>query len=184
MYHHLKWLLVYDCGLSSKVGLNLRPKWPSPHDCTSSVWDELKFIPIIGFIPGIEVGSTFFFPSLISSLPIKKNYSTTQAFQTPTTTYFPPSKTLNLVIIQKQKQCSKRWCYRSNGEVLLQKMMLHKRVEIMLQKQCWCSVIEDVAKVVLQKTFLQKKLVHMWQVSVHQPFFYLFLFHSCFFAQM
>jgi hypothetical protein len=32
-----------------------------PHDYTSFVWDELKFIPIIGFATCIEVGS-FFFP--------------------------------------------------------------------------------------------------------------------------
>jgi hypothetical protein len=25
----------------------LRLEWPSPHDCTSSVWDELVFIPVI-----------------------------------------------------------------------------------------------------------------------------------------
>jgi len=46
-----------------------RPEWPSPHDCTSSVWDELKFIPIIGFAAGIEVGSTFFFPHLLQGYP-------------------------------------------------------------------------------------------------------------------
>ncbi len=127
--------------------------------------------------------NSLFFPSLISRLPIKQIYSTAQAFQTPTT-YLPQSKILNLAVTQELKQCSRRWCYKSNGEVLLQKTMLHRRVEAMLQKRYWSSVIEDVAKVVLQKTLLQKKLVHLWQVSVHQPFFYLLIFHSCFFAQM
>jgi hypothetical protein len=61
------------------------PEWPSPHNCTSSVWDELKFIPNIGSPAGIEVGSLFFPPSLTSRLPIKKTYSVAQAFQTPTT---------------------------------------------------------------------------------------------------
>ncbi len=37
------------------------PEWPSPHDCTSFVWDELKFIPIIGSTASIEVGSILFF---------------------------------------------------------------------------------------------------------------------------
>ncbi len=41
----------------------------------------------------------------------------------------------------------------------------------MLQKWCWSSVVEDIAEVVLQKTLLQKKLLHLWQVNVHQPFF-------------
>jgi hypothetical protein len=124
---------------------------------------------------------SLFFPSFISRLPIKKIYSTTQAFQTPTT-YLPPSKTLNLVVTQEQKQCSRRWCYRSNGEVPLYKTMLRKRVEAMLQKWCWSSVIKDVAKVVLQKMLLQKKLVHLWHVNVHQPFFLFASFSLLFFC--
>ncbi len=94
----------------------------------------------------------FFFPPLLTSrLPIKKIYSTAQTFQTPTT-YLRPTKTLNLTITQKQKQCCRRWCYKSNVEMLLQKIMLHRHVEAMLQKWCWSSVVEDFAEVVLQKT--------------------------------
>jgi hypothetical protein len=46
-----------------------------PHDCTSSVWDELevwdelKFIPIIGSAAGIEVGSFFFPLRLLQGYP-------------------------------------------------------------------------------------------------------------------
>jgi hypothetical protein len=39
-------------------------KWlelPNPHDCTNFVWDEFKFIPLIGFVAGIKVGSIHFF---------------------------------------------------------------------------------------------------------------------------
>jgi len=35
------------------------PEWTSPHDYTNSVWDELKFIPIIGSLVSIEIGSFF-----------------------------------------------------------------------------------------------------------------------------
>ncbi len=119
------------------------PEWPSPHDYTSFVWDELEFIPIIGSIAGIEVGSILFF----SLLPIKNIYSIAQAFQTPTT-YLRPIKTLNLLVTQEQKQCCRKQCYKNNVEVLLQKTMLHRRVEVMLQKQCcrkrcWSGVEEN-----------------------------------------
>ncbi len=128
-----------------------------PHDSTNSGWDELKFIPIIGSTTGIEVGSILFsFPLLTSRLPTKKNYSTAQSISNPNYLTFAPSKTLNLVVSQEQKQCCKRRCYRSNVEVLLQKTMLHRHVEAMLQKWCWSGVAKDVVEVVLQKTLLQK----------------------------
>jgi hypothetical protein len=83
----------------------------------------------------LRLGQFFFFPSLISRLPIKKIYFTAQAFQTPTT-YLCPSINLNLTVTQEQKQCCRRWCSRSYVEVLLQKTMLHMSVEAMLQE--WC----------------------------------------------
>ncbi len=107
-------------------------EWPSPHDCTSSVWDELKFIPIIGSATGIEVGSIlFFFSHLLQGYPLKKIILLPKHFkpQLPTSA---PSKTLNLVVIQEQKQCCRRRCYKSNVEMLLQKTMLHRSVEAML----------------------------------------------------
>ncbi len=163
------------------------PEWPSPHDCTSFVWDEFKFIPIIGFTACIEVGSIPFFPLTYFKATHKKNLfycpniSNLNYLPPPIKNPKPQRHSRTKTMFQKMVL---RWCYKSNGEVLLQKTMLHKCVEAMLKKRCWNNVIEDVAKVVLQKTLLQKKLVHLWQISVHQPFFYLFFFHSCFFAQM
>ncbi len=90
---------------------------------------------LLDLLQALRLGQFFFFSLTYFKATHKKIYSTAQAFQT-TTTYLPPSKTLNLVVTQEQKQCSKRWCYRSNGEVLLQKTMLHRCVEAMLQKQC------------------------------------------------
>jgi hypothetical protein len=42
-------------------------KWAQvtqPHDCTSFVWEDLKFIPIIGSAAGIEIESFYFIFSL------------------------------------------------------------------------------------------------------------------------
>jgi hypothetical protein len=75
--------------------LTIMARVTQPHDCTSSLWDELKFIPIIGSAAGIEVESFFSPPSLTSRLPIKKIYSTAQAFQTQLPTSTLP-KILNL----------------------------------------------------------------------------------------
>ncbi len=103
--HHMLYIVMDEtkkcichlCGL----------EWPSPHDFTSSIWDELKFIPIIGSFTSIEVG-TFFSPpppAFTSCLPITKIYSTTQAFQTPTP-YLHPTKNPKL-------------CYHSNLTIVL-----------------------------------------------------------------
>ncbi len=55
--------------------------------------------------------------------------------------------------------------------------MLHRRVETMLQKRkqrhCWSGVAENAPP---------KKLVHLWQVSVHQPFFLFAYFSLLFFC--
>jgi hypothetical protein len=45
------------------------PKWRSPHDYINFVWDEFKFIPIIGSLASIEVGSLFFFLHLLQDYP-------------------------------------------------------------------------------------------------------------------
>ncbi len=124
----------------------------------------------------------YFFPSFTPRLPILKIYSIAQAFQTPTTYLHPiknpkPSCHSRAKVILQSIQC-----YRSNVEVLLQKTMLHRRVEAMLQKCCWSDVAENFVKVVLQKTFLLKKVVHLWQVSVHQPFFLFAYFSLLFFC--
>ncbi len=99
--------------------------------------------------------NSFFSPSLTSRLPIKP--------QLPTST---PSKTLNLVVTQKQNQCYKRRCYRNNVKVMLQKTMLHRCVEAMLQKRCWNDVVKDV-KVVLYTFLFQKITSAKW----HTPKF-------------
>jgi hypothetical protein len=110
-------------------------EWPSPHDCTGFIWDELKFIPIIGYAACIEVGSKK--KSLVySRLPIKKSIWLPKHFQSQLLTFAPP-KTLNLTITQELKQCCRRWCYRSNVDMLLQKTML--------QRQCWSNSTEDDA---------------------------------------
>ncbi len=75
----------------------------------------------------------FFFPSLTSRLPIKKSTKLPKHFKPQLPTSAPP-KTLNLAT-QEQKQCYKRWCYRSDIEVLPQKTML--------QRRCWSNVAED-----------------------------------------
>jgi hypothetical protein len=54
----------------------------------------------------------FFFPSFISRLPIKKIYSTAQAFQTPIT-YFRPTK-------------NPKPCRHSRAKAMLQKTVLQK----------------------------------------------------------
>jgi len=102
----------------------------------------------------------------------KKIYSTTKAFQTPTTYFYPtknpkPCRHLRVeAVLQKLmlqmwcwsnatkddvaeavlKCCYKRQCYKGGVEAMLQKTML--------QKRCWSDVVEDVAEVVLQKTLL------------------------------
>jgi hypothetical protein len=71
----------------------MRPEGPNPHDCTSSIWDELKFIPIIGSASGIEVGSFYFiFPSLISRLAIKKNLFDCPSISNPNYRHPPHQK--------------------------------------------------------------------------------------------
>jgi hypothetical protein len=51
----------------------LRASVTNPRDCTSSVWDELKFIPIIRSTVGIEVGSILFFSLIYFKVTHKKN---------------------------------------------------------------------------------------------------------------
>ncbi len=46
---------------------------------------------LLDLLQALRLGQFFFFPSLTSRLPIKKIYSTAQAFQTPTT-YLPHQK--------------------------------------------------------------------------------------------
>jgi hypothetical protein len=77
----------------------------------------------LDLLQALRLGQFNFFPSLTSRLPIKKIYSTAQAFPTQLPTFASP-KTLNLVATQQQKQCCKRQCYRSDVEILLQKTML------------------------------------------------------------
>jgi len=99
----------------------------------------------------------FFFPPLTSRLPIKKIYSTAQAFQTPTT-YLHPTKNPKPRCHVKakamlQKTVLQKWCWSVAAEDNVAKAVL---------KQCYRSgcyksnVAEDVAEVVLQKTLLQK----------------------------
>ncbi len=94
-----------------------------------------KFIPIIGYVVGIEVGSNFFFPSLTWRLSIKKIYLTAQAFQTPST-YLCPIK-------------NPKPCRHSRVETMLQKMVL--------QKRCWSNAVEDdVTKAVLKRCYRRR----------------------------
>ncbi len=120
--------------------------------------------------------NSFFFPSLTSRLPIKKIYSTAQAFQTPTT-YLP---------IKNPKPRR-----HSRAKAMLQKMVLHKQcwsvvAEDNVAHACWSNVAEAVLKQCCRrrcwsgvaKNTPPKKLVHLWQVSVHQPFFFICLFFT------
>jgi len=131
LFWKFSFLVIHLIPYYAKTGRSRWPEWPSPHDYTSSIWDELKFIPIIGSTISIEVGSIHFvFPSLISRLPIKKIYFTPQAFQTPIT-YLRPTK-------------NPKPCHHSRAKVMLQKTMLYK--------QCWSAVAKNnVAKAVLKQ---------------------------------
>ncbi len=51
------------------------------------VWDELKFIPIIGYVAGIEVGVFFFSPHLFQGYP-QKNLFDCPSISNPN--YLPP----------------------------------------------------------------------------------------------
>ncbi len=56
------------------------PEWPSPHDCTSSVSDELVLIQLLNLNPAQlqSLSHTFFFthkPILLTQLPCSKQYS-------------------------------------------------------------------------------------------------------------
>jgi len=113
----------------------LGSEWPNLHDCTNSVWEELKFIPIIGYVVGIEVGSFYFiFPSFTSRLPIKKKIQLPKHFkpQLPTS---GPQKTLNLTATQKQK-----WCWsnaiKDVAKTMLQKMFLQKITSASMASKC------------------------------------------------
>jgi hypothetical protein len=61
---------------------------------------------LLDLLQALRLGHFYFFPSFISRLPIKKIYSITQTFKTPTTyltLQLPtstPLKTLNLIDIQ------------------------------------------------------------------------------------
>jgi hypothetical protein len=67
---------------------------------------------LLDLLQALRLGQ-FFFPSLISRLPIKKIYSIAQAFQTPTT-YLPPIKN------------PKPHCH-SKIKAMFQKMVLQKQ---------------------------------------------------------
>ncbi len=130
-------------------------EWPSPHDCTSSIWDELKFIPIIGYAAGIEVGSFLFIFSLTYfKATHKRNLFDCPSISNPN--YLlpphrkpwtsPPFKSRNDaakdgVTKAMLKCCYRRQCCKCSVEAMLQKMML--------QKRCWSSATEDIAEVVL-----------------------------------
>jgi hypothetical protein len=69
---------------------------------------------LLDLLQALRLGHFYFsFPSLISRLPIKKIYSTAQAFQIPTT-YLHPTKNL-------------KPCRHSRAEVVPQKTMLQRR---------------------------------------------------------
>ncbi len=78
------------------------PEWPNPHDCTNSIWDELKFIPIIESNAGIEVGSICFSFTYFKATH-KKNYIQLPKHFKPQLPTCAPPKTLNLVATQEQK---------------------------------------------------------------------------------
>jgi hypothetical protein len=67
---------------------------------------------LLDLVEALRLGQFFFFPLLTSRLPIKKIYSTTQAFQTPTT-YLRPIKNL------KPRR-------HSRATAMLKKTVLHK----------------------------------------------------------
>jgi hypothetical protein len=62
------------------------PEWPSPHDCTSSVSDELVVIQLLNLVQSQRLSHTFYFwatpsrdffftwgPCLLTQLPCSKN---------------------------------------------------------------------------------------------------------------
>ncbi len=129
---------------------------------------------LLDLLQALRLGQFFFFPSLTSRLPVKKIYYIAQTFQTQ----LPTSPIKN----PKPR-------HHSRAKVMLQKMVL--------EKQCWSVAVEDnvVAGVLKQccrrrcwsgvaENAPPKKLVHLWQVSVHQHFFLFAYFSLLFFVQM
>jgi len=76
---------------------------PSPHDCTSSVWDELNFIPIIGSATGTKVGSLFFPPFTYFKATHKKNLFDCPSISNPN--YVPDFATTYLYPTKNPKPC-------------------------------------------------------------------------------
>ncbi len=140
-----------------------------PHDSTNFVWDELKFIPIIGSTTGIEVRSILFsFPFLTSRLPIKKKLFYCPSISNPN--YLPPphqkpkiSSSLKsksnvaedgaieaMLKCYCKKQCCTcvlKQCYRSGVESNVAK---DGAIEAMLKccckKQCCTGVLKQCCK--------------------------------------
>jgi hypothetical protein len=71
--------LVHLC--ACHIRPHRRLEWPSPHDCTSSIWDELVFIPVIKppAVRKVESKKFFAYPPTINFLftshyPCSPNY--------------------------------------------------------------------------------------------------------------
>jgi hypothetical protein len=65
---------------------------PAPMTAPVLFGMNLSSSQLLDLLQALRLGQFFFFPSFISRLPIKKIYSTAQAFQTP-----------NLAVTQQQK---------------------------------------------------------------------------------
>jgi hypothetical protein len=84
-----------------------------PHDYTSFIWDEFKFIPIIGSTTGIEVGSILFFPLTYFKATHKQNLFYYPSISNPH--YLPPP-----IKNPKPRRHSK-------AKAMFQKMVLQKQ---------------------------------------------------------
>jgi hypothetical protein len=55
------WMIAsHSMRLGKKNSTNLGPEWPSPHDCTSSVSDELVLIQLLNLVQSPRLNHTFF----------------------------------------------------------------------------------------------------------------------------
>jgi len=89
-----------------------QPEWPSPHDCTSSVLDELVLIQLLILVQSQRLSHTFFFglsfnrfffftcgPPLLTQLPCSKQNSRLPCSSTYVTDFFFKALFLLAVIV-------------------------------------------------------------------------------------
>ncbi len=96
---------------------------------------------LLDLLHALKLGQFLFFFHLLQGYPLKKSIGLPKHFK-PQLSTSTPLKTLNLAATQEQKRCYRRWCYKSDVEVLLQKTMLQRRcwsnaTKVVLKQRCW-----------------------------------------------